>query len=149
MGRVLRTFWSLFWAVFWMGVAAASIAGLYNVFRDDHDVQQMAEAVACAGKGEGCRMQRFRQERWPLSSTFEFFDEKQEWIQVRCSREYALLGEYACAVRERGVYTGPIVLVPPRSAPTVKAKGGVVRKQSPPSASVPAPSAAPVGDGGV
>jgi hypothetical protein len=145
MGRVLRTLGSLLVAVFWIGVTAACAAGLYNVFRDDLDVQQMAEATACEGKGEGCHLQRFHQERWPLASTFEFFDEKQEWIRVRCAREHALLGEYACEVRERGAYTGPIVLVPPRPAPTAKVKGGVVRKQGLPSASAPA---APVRDGG-
>ena len=129
-------------AVFWIGVAAACVACLYNVFRDDLDVQQMAEATACEGRREGCHLQRFREERWPLASTFEFFDEKQEWIQVRCAREHGLLGEYACEVRERGAYTGPIVLVPPRPASTAKAKGGVVRKQGPP------PAAVPAGDGG-
>jgi hypothetical protein len=146
MGRVLRTLGSLFVAVFWIGVAAASVAALYNVFRDDLDVEQMAEATACEGKREGCHLQRFRQERWPLASTFEFFDEKQEWIRVRCAREHGLLGEYACEVRERGAYTGPIVLVPPRPAPTAKAKGGMGPKQGPPAAS--ARATVPAGDGG-
>jgi len=145
MRRFLHTLWSLFWLLFWLGVVAACAACIYNFARDDLDVQRMAEAAAC--EGEGCGLQQLRKDRTPLDETFEFFDAKKDSIRVRCAREHVLLGEYACEVRARGPYTGPVTLVRLPPTATAKGKGGGGRKVGP---AAPSGSAGvPAGDGGL
>jgi hypothetical protein len=129
-------------------LTAACLAGLYNVLRNDLDVQMLAEAVACEGEAPGCAVQKVSWERGPIAETFEMRNRRQEVVRVRCTREDILLGEYSCKVRDRFTYSGSLVAVP-RPVPAVKDKGGAARKpavQPPASGSAAGPSLA--GDGG-
>ena len=132
MHRVLHALWSLFWTLLCLALVAVGIASLYNVGRDNFDIERRAEAEACGGEGEGCDLQRIYMERGPISETFEFYDarrERQETIRVRCTHEHVFVGANVCEVRDRRPSLGTRVTQPSRPA----AMGNVgVRK--PPSA---------------
>jgi hypothetical protein len=145
MRRFLRAFWSLFWVV----LALASVVGVYNVLRDDFDVYSLAQAAACEGQGATCTVQRYYTDRGPFGETYELVDDKREIVRIRCTRSQLLLGDYACEVRDRRPYAGPLttVILP---APAAKSKAGGARKpgpSAPASGSAPAPSSP--GDGGL
>jgi len=153
MHRVLRALWSLFWTLLFLAIVGVTVASLYNVARDDFDVEQRAEAEACGGEGKGCNLQPIYVERGPISETFEFYDarpDRQEKIRVRCTHEHVFVGADACEVRDRRPYMGARVALPPR--PTTKARDGGVRQ---PTAPAPVPTgtrtAAPMAerDGGL
>jgi hypothetical protein len=80
-----------------------TIAGLLNVYGDNADVVRRAQTVAC-GKPE-CAAHIVRMERSPFSQTFTFqtrlTGEKgaatSATVSVECKREFALIGDYACA----------------------------------------------------
>jgi hypothetical protein len=148
MRRTLDALWSLIWSLLGLGLTAACLAGLYNVLRDDLDVQMLADAAACEGEGPGCTVQKLAWERGPIAETFEMRNRRQEIVRVRCTREDILLGEYSCKVRDRFTSAGAVLPVL-RPAPPAKGNGPAARKpaaQPPASGSAPAPGSPP--DGG-
>ena len=123
--RVVRVLWSLFWTLVVLGLLAACGLGIYNVVRDDADVQMLAEAAACEGEGPGCAVERLAGERGALAETFEMLNGRQEVLRVRCARQQVVLGEYTCKVRDRFKYAGggvPVyakTLLTPGTAPGI------------------------------
>jgi len=91
--------WQLVWLLLQLLFFAAVVTGLYNVFADSREVEQMAMTTACEGQGPSCRAQMTRGERWPIGQTYEMITSKGSQI-VKCHREYYFVGDYRCAVRE-------------------------------------------------
>jgi hypothetical protein len=120
------------------------LAGLYNVVRDDTDVQMLAQAAACEEQGARCTAKKTGWERDPIGESFVMLNGRGEALHVRCSREYFVLGEYACALRDRLPYGGGPVAVPRPVAPAA-GKVGAARK---PAASGSAAAPVAPGDGG-
>ncbi len=75
-----------------------SVAAAVNVLGDNAAVEALADATACAGDGATCRPQKTRMERTPLGQSFDIVTAKRK-VEVRCTRAFVLLGEYACVVR--------------------------------------------------
>jgi hypothetical protein len=73
----------------------ATMLGLYNVYGDHADVQQLAERTACGEKG--C-VRMLRSHRSPMAHNFEFQTSVQppRSVEVRCARAYTLLGSFGC-----------------------------------------------------
>ncbi len=75
-----------------------SVSAAYNVLSDNAEVQGMASSVACRDQGANCRAQMTRMERTPIAQTFELATQKRK-VEIRCAREFLLVGEYICALR--------------------------------------------------
>lgn len=73
----------------------ATALGLYNVYGDHADVQQLAERTAC---GEKSCVRMLRSHRTPMAHNFEFQVSVQppRSLDVRCARAYVLLGSFTC-----------------------------------------------------
>jgi hypothetical protein len=73
----------------------ATLLGLYNVYGDSPEVQQLAEHSACAGSP--C-VRLLRSHRTPMGQDFEFQTSvrPQRSREVHCARAYVLLGGYSC-----------------------------------------------------
>ena len=76
-------------------LAAATLLGLYNVYAESPEVQQLAERTAC-GPARCIRM--LRSHRTPMGQDFEFQISMQppRSLDVHCTRAYLLLGGYGC-----------------------------------------------------
>lgn len=81
-----------------VGCVVFSVGGLYNVLSDNIEVVRMATAVACAGEGPKCDGQMTRMERNPIAQSFEIVTPKKK-VDVRCTRQFYLVGEYSCVLR--------------------------------------------------
>jgi hypothetical protein len=145
--RFLRTVWWLLWTLVLFAAVGVGAASVYNLARDDFEVEQRAEAEACGGQGAGCNLQQIFVERGALAETFEFYDARGEKIRVRCTHEHVLVGNDVCEVRDRRAYVLPGGVVPSR--PAVKGKDGGAGKPRP-AAPAATGTAAPAGerDGG-
>jgi hypothetical protein len=75
-------------------LAVSSSLALYNVYADNAEVAREAENRACQGP---C-VKLIRMERSAFAQTFEFQTsiEHQTTATVRCTRQWVLLGPYAC-----------------------------------------------------
>jgi hypothetical protein len=73
----------------------ATVLGLYNVYGDHADVQQLAAHTACGEKG--C-VRMLRSHRTPMAHNFEFQVSVQppRSLEVRCARAYMFLGSFGC-----------------------------------------------------
>lgn len=73
----------------------ATVLGLYNVYGDHADVQQLAERTACGAKG--C-VRMLRSHRTPMAHNFEFQVSMMppKSLEVRCARAYMLMGSFTC-----------------------------------------------------
>ena len=76
-------------------LAAATMLGLYNVYAESPEVQELAERTACGPAG--C-IRLLRSHRTPMGQDFEFQTsvQPQRSLDVHCAREYLLLGSYGC-----------------------------------------------------
>lgn len=83
-------------AVFVLFVALG-VAAAYNVLADNHDVEEMAKALAC-GADNPCRPQTTRMEKTPFGHSFSITTQKRA-VDVRCVRALVLVGGYACELR--------------------------------------------------
>jgi len=88
-----------------LGVTAL---GLANTYSDNAEVVKLAQARACGA--EGCSFQTLSQERSPFSQSFTFqvsLTEKGKQrgatADVKCTRAYVLLGDYACELTSGGL----------------------------------------------
>jgi hypothetical protein len=106
LGSLLR--WLLTIAVIGAGVAA-----LRNVFGDTFEVERMAMDKACEERGPACRAQFTRWERTPIGQTFDM-QTLSGTVIVRCQREYYLVGDYHCMLRD---VPAAIAADPPAPAP--------------------------------
>jgi hypothetical protein len=118
--------WQVFWYLLQLLIVCAVIAGLYNVFADSAEVERMAMVTACEGQGPGCRAQMTRWERLPIGQTFDMATSRGSKI-VKCHREYYLIGDYRCALREIEMPSAeppmpPVSAKPPASAPAKPAR---------------------------
>jgi hypothetical protein len=79
----------------------ATLLGLYNVYAESPEVQQLAERTACGGAG--C-VRLLRSHRTPMGQDFEFQTavQPQRSLEVHCARAYLLLGNYDCAGQAPG-----------------------------------------------
>jgi hypothetical protein len=75
-----------------LACVVASIAGLYNVFSDNADVEAKAKQIGCPRPQCGLT----RMERTPFAQTFEF-QSTAGAIGVKCARSGIFFGEYSCA----------------------------------------------------
>jgi hypothetical protein len=87
---------SLEFAVFLL-FAAAAVGALYNVMADNHDVEEMAKALAC-GADSPCKPQTTRMEKTPLGQSFSIATQKRS-VEVHCARTLLLAGSYTCELR--------------------------------------------------
>lgn len=73
----------------------ATALGLYNVYGDHTDVQQLAERTACGERG--C-VRMLRSHRSPMAHNFEFQLSVQppRSSEVRCARAYMFVGSFSC-----------------------------------------------------
>jgi hypothetical protein len=73
----------------------ATMLGLYNVYGNHDDVQQLAERTAC---GEKACIRLLRSHRSPMAHNFEFQTSVQppRSLDVRCARSYMFLGSFSC-----------------------------------------------------
>jgi hypothetical protein len=78
-----------------VALAAATMLGLYNVYAESPEVQQLAERTACGPAG--C-VRLLRSHRTPMGQDFEFqiTVQPQRSLDVHCARAYLLLGSYGC-----------------------------------------------------
>jgi hypothetical protein len=76
---------------------AAGVGAAYNVMADNHDVEEMAKALACAGD-PACKPQTTRMEKSPLGQSFSISTQKRA-VDVRCVRALILAGAYSCELR--------------------------------------------------
>lgn len=76
-----------------------TVTAAYNVMSDNAEVEGMASNVACKKEGPTCKAQKTRMERTPFAQTFRFVTSKNAEFEVRCVRQFVLLGEYACELR--------------------------------------------------
>lgn len=76
--------------------AAATIAGLINVYGDHAAVQQQAEAAACGGSR--CSAHITRVSRTAIGQTYEFQTDQRQasHARVECRRALLLVGDYTC-----------------------------------------------------
>lgn len=74
-------------------LAAASVAGLYNVFADNAAVRELAKRTAC--DGTSCDAQMTREGKTPIGQSFTF-QRPSGSVDISCRRAFYLLGEYAC-----------------------------------------------------
>jgi hypothetical protein len=73
------------------------VIGVMNVVRDDPQVEAMAQAQACAGRGPRCRAGKTRIMRTPFFQEHSYRVNGQP-VDVRCVRALYLVGDYACQV---------------------------------------------------
>lgn len=76
-------------------LAAATVLGLYNVYAESPEVQQLAERTACGAAG--C-VRVLRSHRTPMGQDFEFQISVRppRSLDVHCARAYVFLGSYSC-----------------------------------------------------
>ena len=76
-------------------LAAATMLGLYNVYAESPEVQELAERTACGPAG--C-VRLLRSHRTPMGQDFEFqiSVQPQRSLDVHCARAYLFLGSYSC-----------------------------------------------------
>jgi hypothetical protein len=76
-------------------LAAATLTGLYTVYAESPEVQQLAERTACGPAG--C-VRLLRSHRTPMGQDFEFQISVQpaRSLDVHCARQYVFLGSYSC-----------------------------------------------------
>jgi hypothetical protein len=86
--------------------------GLANTYGDNAEVEKLAQRTACGA--EGCSYTTLRQERSPFSQSFTFQvrltergKERGATADVKCSRAYVLLGDYACTLTSGGLPKSP------------------------------------------
>jgi hypothetical protein len=88
-----------------------TIAGLLNVYGDNHEVVGKAETAACGGAA--CAVTMTRAERSAISQSFTFQTRLVEKgrrddgasVDVVCQRAFWLVGEYTCT--RQGDPSGP------------------------------------------
>ena len=88
----------LFQLLIFVACVVFSVAGLYNVLSDNIEVVRMATALACGTEGPKCNGQVTRMERNPIAQSFEIVTPKKK-VDVRCTRQFYLLGDYGCELR--------------------------------------------------
>ncbi len=73
-----------------------SFAALYNVYSDNTELRQRAEAIGC-GEAQSCA-KMLGEQRTPFAQTFTFQVEtnKSETAIVKCERALILFGDYGC-----------------------------------------------------
>jgi hypothetical protein len=88
-----------------------SVAGVYNVFSDNTEVEHLAQETACGGGvGKaaqlGCTSSKTMMQRNPLGQTFEFATSRAATpkagsarVTVHCARSAYLVGDYGCELR--------------------------------------------------
>lgn len=76
---------------------AVTVAGLMNTYGDATEVEKLAEQTAC-GK-EHCAVTKTEQRRSPFSHRYVYQTslKRQTTAAVECTREFILIGAYACA----------------------------------------------------
>jgi hypothetical protein len=76
-------------------LATATLLGLYNVYAESPEVQELAERTAC---GPTRCVRLLRSHRTPMGQDFEFQTsvQPQRSIDVHCARAYVFLGSYSC-----------------------------------------------------
>lgn len=85
-----------------------TIAGLLNVYGDNHEVVSKAETAACGGAA--CAVTMTRAERSAISQSFTFQTRLVEKggsdsgasVDVVCQRAFWLVGEYTCTRQGEG-----------------------------------------------
>jgi hypothetical protein len=75
---------------------AISLACLRNVFWQSTEQERSAAAIAC-GERRSCSAQLRRFMATPLGRTYAFVTPTGN-VEVRCTREFILAGDYACAL---------------------------------------------------
>ena len=83
------------------------IAVYFNIVTDDLEVRKLARSTVnqAAGCGDNCKLSGLRGDRGMLSETLEYdVQDHGHWL-ITCRRAFVVIGDYACAVTERG--TGP------------------------------------------
>ncbi len=77
-----------------------TVLGLLNVYADNAEVQERAEAIACGG--EPCSARLVQLQRTVLAQTFTFDTRRRETpgssrtAVVKCQRDFIFAGGYAC-----------------------------------------------------
>jgi hypothetical protein len=104
---------SLLQVLLTVAVIGAGFAALRNVFSDTFEIERMAMTTACAERGPSCRAQMTRWERTAIGQTFDLYTPRGTVI-VRCQREYYLVGDYRCTLRD---VPAAIASEPPPPAP--------------------------------
>jgi hypothetical protein len=99
-GRALASLlWALLQVLLTVAVIGAGFAALRNVLSDTFEIERMAMTTACAERGPSCRAQMTRWERTAIGQTFDMYTSRGTVI-VRCQREYYLVGDYHCTLRD-------------------------------------------------
>jgi hypothetical protein len=88
---------------------AGTALGLNNTYGDNGDVKALAEKVACGAAA--CSVKMLHESRSALKQSFGYQTALVEKgksgrsasVDVECTREYFLLGEYRCAVVSGGI----------------------------------------------
>lgn len=75
---------------------ALSALGLYNVFADNTEVRQMAQALAKTAKDPEPRMTR--EAKNPIGQSFDFQVTGRGLVSVSCHRAFYLVGAYTCSL---------------------------------------------------
>lgn len=83
--------------------------GLNNTYGDNSELKLLAEKVACGSTS--CSVKTLHESRSPLKQAFGYQTALVEHgksgrsatVDVECTREYFLLGEYRCAVVSGGL----------------------------------------------
>ena len=86
----------IFRMVFLALVIGVTVLGMLNVFGDNTAVKKQAMELVC-GK-PGCTVHVVKEERTPFSQSYGFQESRQSQrlIEIKCSRQFVLLGAYEC-----------------------------------------------------
>lgn len=122
----------------------ASILALVNVFGSSIEVDRLAGETACMGQGKACEAMPIKWEKVPWAHTMQV-STTGGTIDVRCSREYVLLGTWSChalnALPERPAPSESATALPVASAPPKALPKRAVTPRVKVVVPVPAPSA--------
>ena len=77
-------------------VIGVTALGMLNVFGDNSAVKQQATEMVC-GK-PGCEAHVVKEQRTPFSQSYGFQESRQSQrlIEIKCARQFVLLGAYEC-----------------------------------------------------
>ncbi len=83
-----------------LAAVSATALGAWNVYGDSKPVEALARATACAGQGAACvAHQDGMYAKTPFFHDLSLRTSHTRKVDVRCSRAYVFLGDYACAIK--------------------------------------------------